>query len=112
MGEFVPRVMRMILWEHAEGWHTYVKVAALFKIEGLDQFESFISKAQTAGLLRSGLDLSVLFLLAEQICWTYPTSLPFYQLVLPGRDLSSPAALARARTQIVDFIVAGFMVDL
>ena len=62
-------------------------------------------------MLRSNLDLSVLFLLAEQICWTYPTSLPFYQLVLPGRDLASPAALRRARAQIVDFIVAGFMVD-
>jgi TetR/AcrR family transcriptional regulator len=107
-----PRVMRMILWEHAEGWQTYVKVASLFEIEGFERFEAFILKAQAAGLLRSDLDPSVLFMLAEQICWTYPTSLPFYQLVLPGRDLVSPAALARARAQIVDFIVAGFMVDL
>ena len=106
-----PRVMRMILWEHAEGWQTYVKVTSLFAIEGFDRFEAFTLRAQAVGLLRSNLDLSVLFMLAEQICWTYPTSLPFYQLVLPGRDLSSPAALARARTQIVDFIVAGFMVD-
>ena len=52
-----------------------------------------------------------MFLLAEQICWTYPTSLPFYQLVLPDRDLSTPAAMACAREQIVDFIVAGFIVD-
>jgi AcrR family transcriptional regulator len=106
-----PRIMRMILWEHAEGWQTYVKVASLFEIEGFDRFEVFTLRAQAAGLLRSNLDLSVLFMLAEQICWTYPTSLPFYQLVLPGRDLASPAALARARAQIVDFIVAGFMVD-
>ena len=101
----------MILWEHAEGWQTYVKVASLFEIEGFDRFEVFTLRAQAAGLLRSNLDLSVLFMLAEQICWTYPTSLPFYQLVLPGRDLASPAALARARAQIVDFIVAGFMPD-
>jgi TetR/AcrR family transcriptional regulator len=106
-----PRVMRMILWEHAEGWQTYVKVASLFEIEGFDRFEAFTLRAQAAGLLRSNLDPSVLFMLAEQICWTYQTSLPFYQLVLPGRDLTSPASLARARAQIVDFIVAGFMVD-
>ena len=106
-----PRVMRMILWEHAEGWQTYVKVASLFEIEGFERFEAFTLRAQAAGLLRSNFDPSVLFLLAEQICWTYPTSLPFYQLVLPGRDLASLAALARAREQIVDFIVAGFMVD-
>ena len=86
-----PRIMRMILWEHAEGWQTYVKVASLFEIEGFDRFEAFALRAQAAGLLRSNLDLSVLFMLAEQICWTYPTSLPFYQLVLPGRDLPPPA---------------------
>ena len=80
-----PRIMRMILWEHAEGWQTYVKVASIFQIEGFDRFEAFTAKAQAAGLLRSNLDPSVLFLLAEQICWTYPTSLPFYHLVLPGR---------------------------
>ena len=136
-----PRVMRMILWEHAEGWQTYVKIASFFdtkviasgfceaissslilrgpskdasglsKIEGLERLEAFFSRARAAGLLRSDLDPFVLFLLAEQICWTYPTSLPFYQLVLPGRDLSTPAALAHARQQIVDFIVAGLMVD-
>jgi AcrR family transcriptional regulator len=106
-----PRVMRMILWEHAGGWQTYVRVASIFELAGFDRFEAFTSKARSAGLLRSNLDLSVLFMLAEQICWTYPTSLPFYQLFMPGRDLSSPAALARARTQIVDFIVAGFMPD-
>ena len=106
-----PRVMRMILWEHAGGWQTYVKVASIFQVEGFDRFEAFTSKARAAGLLRSNLDLSVLFMLAEQICWTYPTSLPFYQLVMPGRDLASPAALARARAQIIDFILAGFLPD-
>lgn len=106
-----PRVMRMILWEHAEGWQTYAKVTSLFEIEGFDRFEAFISKARSGGLFRTDLDPSVLFLLAEQICWTYPTSLPFYQLVLPGRDLSSPAALARAREQIVNFIVGGLILD-
>ena len=81
-----PRVMHMILWEHAGGWQTYVRVALIFKVEGFDRFEAFTSKA-------------------------YPTSLPFYQLVMPSRDLASPAALARARAQIVDFILAGFMPD-
>ncbi len=106
-----PHVMRIILWEHADGWQTYVKLAALFKVEGIERLESFFSKAQAAGLLRSGLDPTVLFLLAEQICWTYPTSFPYYQLVLPGRDFSSPEALGQGREQIVDFIVSGLMVD-
>jgi len=34
-----------------------------------------------------------------------------YQMLLPGEDYSSNAALARAREYIVDFLVAGMMVD-
>ena len=106
-----PRLMRMIVWEHAEGWQTYIKVASIFEIEGLDRFEAFISRVRAAGLFRTDLDPSVLFLLAEQICWSYPTSLPFYQLVLPGMDLASPAAQLGARHQIVEFIVGGLFFD-
>jgi len=106
-----PHVMRMILWEQAEGWQTYVKIAAVFELEGAERLDALFSRARASGLLRSDLDPTVLFLLAEQICWTYPTSIPFYQLVLPGRDLSTPEALARAREQIVDFIVGGLVLD-
>jgi len=91
-----PRVMRMTIWEHAESWQTYAKLASLFEIEGLEQLEALFSRAQKAGLLRSDFDPLVLFVLAEQICWFFPTSLPFYQMILPARDFSSPAALARA----------------
>jgi TetR/AcrR family transcriptional regulator len=107
-----PHVMRMTIWEHAEGWQTYAKIASLFEIEGLEQLEALFSRAQKAGLLRSDFDPLVLFLLAEQICSFFPTSLPFYQMVLPARDFSSPTALAHAREQIVTFIVSGMIVGL
>ena len=106
-----PRFMRMTIWEHAEGWQTYAKVASLFEIEGLEQLEALFSRAQRAGLLRSDGDPFVLFLLAEQICWFFPTSLPFYQMVLPNRDFSSAESRARAREQIIEFIVSGILVD-
>jgi TetR/AcrR family transcriptional regulator len=106
-----PRVMRMLLWEHAEGWQTYARIASLFEIEGLEQLEALFSGAQKAGLLRSDRDPFVLFLLAEQVCWSFPTSLPFYQMILPNKDFSSAEALARAREQIIEFIVSGILVD-
>jgi AcrR family transcriptional regulator len=106
-----PHVMRLMIWEHAEGWQTYGKIASLFQIEGFEQLEALFSTAQKAGLLRSDFDPLVLFLLAEQICWFFPTSLPFYQMVLPKRDFSSTQALARARKQIIEFIVAGTLVE-
>jgi len=106
-----PRLMRMVIWEHAGGWRTYAKIASLFEVEGLEHLEALFKGAQKAGLLRSDGDPFVLFLLAEQICWFFPTSLPFYQMVLPKRDFSSTEALAHAREQIIEFIVAGILVD-
>jgi AcrR family transcriptional regulator len=106
-----PHVMRMLIWEHAEGWQTYTKIASLFEFQGLERIEALFEDAQRAGLLRSDGDPFVLFLLAEQICWSFPTSLPFYQMVRPNRDFSSAEALARAQKQIVAFIVAGILVD-
>lgn len=106
-----PRLMRMMIWEHAEGWQTYAKIVSLFEIEGLERLEAFFKAAQKAGLFRSDGDPFVLFLLAEQICWFFATSLPFYQMVLPKRDFSSGEALAQAREQIIEFIVAGILVD-
>jgi len=106
-----PRVMGIMLWEHAENWQTYTKLASLFKLEGLDELEAFFARTQKAGLLRPDFDPLVLFLLAEQICWSFPTSLPFYQMVLPNRDFSSPEAFRRMREQIIDFIVAGMLLN-
>jgi TetR/AcrR family transcriptional regulator len=106
-----PRVMRMMVWEHAEGWQTYTKLASLFEIEGFQRIETLLAGAQQAGLLRTDADPFVLFLLAEQICWSFPTSLPFYQMVLPQKDFSSARSWARAREQIVEFIVSGILVD-
>ena len=106
-----PQVMRMIIWEHAEGWQTYTKLASLFEVEGLDQLEALFARGRRAGFFRSDFDPLVLFMLAEQICWSYPTSLPLYQLVLPHRDFSSAQSRARAREQIIEFIVSGILVD-
>jgi hypothetical protein len=73
--------------------------------------ERLFATAQRAGMLRSTGDPLVLVLLAEQICWSFATALPFYQLVLPHRDFSTPNAQAQLREQIIKFIVAGLLVD-
>ncbi len=106
-----PRLMRMIVWEQAEGWQTSAKIVSQFDIEDIDQVRTVLDKARSAGLLRSDFDPAIQFILAEQLCWSYLTSLPLYQMILPGEDVSSAAALARAREHIVEVVVAGLMVD-
>jgi len=106
-----PHPLRIFVWEQAEGWKTYVKVFSQFETGDLDQLRTLFSRAQNAGLLRSDFDPLIQLVLAEQMCWSYLTSIPLYQLFHAGEDLSSTAAFARAREYITDFIVHGMMVD-
>jgi AcrR family transcriptional regulator len=106
-----PRVMRIILWEQAEGWQTYAKIISQFDTGDVDQLRALFAKARSAGLLRSDFDPFIQIVMAEAFCWSYLASIPLYQMFVEGEDLSSAPALARARKYIVDFIVHGMMVD-
>jgi len=106
-----PRFMRMMLWEMAEGWQTYAQLSSQLQTEDVDQFELFFRKAQSAGLIRSGFIPVIQLAMALQVCQSYLAFLPLYQMLLPGEDVSSPAAFARAREYVVDFVVAGLMVS-
>jgi TetR/AcrR family transcriptional regulator len=107
-----PRVVRMLLWEQAEGWQTYTKLPSLFKLDDLEQIKALFSKAGKADLFQSENDLFVILILAEQICWTFLSSFPFYHMILPDLDFNSGATRQRLREQIVQFIVAGILGDL
>ena len=106
-----PRFVRMLTWEMAEGWQTYAKITQLLKIDDINQFETFFQPMQSAGLLRSGLNPLLQLTMVMQICQSYLAFLPLYQMILPGEDVSSAAALARGREYIIDFVVHGIMVD-
>jgi TetR/AcrR family transcriptional regulator len=106
-----PRIVRIFLWEQAEGWQTYAKIASRLDTEDIAQFEEVFARARSAGLLRSDRDPLVLIMMAMQMYMTYLTSGPLYQTVLQGEEVSSPETLARVQELIVAFIVHGLMVD-
>ena len=106
-----PHVMRIILWEQAEGWQTYTKIMSQLDTGDVDQLRTLFAKARTAGLLRSDFDPFIQIVMAEEMCWTYLSSIPLYQTFVADEDLSSAPALARARKYMLDFIVHGMMVD-
>ena len=107
-----PRLSRIIMWEQAEGWQTYAKVASRFDTEDVEQFEALFRQARHAGFLRSDFTPAVQLTMALQMCLSYIGSLPLYQTLVSDEDLSSTASLERAREQIVKFIVAGMMIDM
>ncbi len=106
-----PRFMRMLTWEMAEGWQTYAKIAHLLNIEDIDRFETLFQPLQSARLLRPGFNPILQLTMIMQICQAYLASLPLYQMILPGEDVSSAAALADAREYIINFVIHGIMVD-
>ena len=104
-----PHFLRMLTWEMAAGWQTFTQMAARFPPAYTDQIERLFEIARSAGLLRSDVAPAILLTLLLQVCQVYLTSLPLYQTVLPGKDLSSPSALTHARQQLSAFVVAGIM---
>lgn len=106
-----PRFLRMFIWEMAEGWQSYEKIIDVFATDDLGQFEELFHTAWKAGLLRSDFSTLVQITMVLQICQSYLAFLPLYQMLVPGDDMTSSAALARAKEYIVGFVVAGMMAD-
>lgn len=104
-----PRFLRMLTWEMADGWQTFMQIAARFPPAYMDQFEMLFQKARQAGLLRSDFLPVIQFTMLLQICQAYLLSFPLYQTLLPDTDLSSAKVLAQARDYLVDFVVVGIM---
>ncbi len=106
-----PRLMRMLLWEQAEGWQTYEKIISQFNTEDNEQIEALFRKAHSTGLLRSDYVPLIQLTVILQICLSHLTCIPLYRMILPDEDLSSAANLARAREHIAEFVVHGMMTD-
>jgi hypothetical protein len=106
-----PRVLRMLVWEAAEGWKTIKKIASQFNTDDVEMFRQLLSKAQEAGLIRPGTDPYLMFLMAITTCMSYPIFTPYLEMAFEDEDLSSPDALVRAREMIVNFVVHGIIVD-
>ena len=106
-----PRMMRMLAWEAAEGWHTYRKVASQFNTEDSKLLRELLNKASDAGLIRAGIDTVIVFSIAYTTCMAYLNSIPMIEMTFNTEDLSSQEALIRAREIIVDFVIHGIMVN-
>ncbi len=105
-----PRFTRMLNWEQAEGWQTLTRIASQFEPTDMGKLEALFSKARAAGLLRPGLDVVVVIVLAEQLCWSSVAALPLYQPFLADRDLPVTVP-AHVREQVIAFLIAGMMND-
>lgn len=105
-----PRFGRILTWEMAAGWQTYVRSARL-RTEDLAPFAEVLNRARGAGVLRSGYAPLIQMSLIVQMCQSYLAYLPLYRELFPGEDLSSDRALDQTRGFLVDLVVAGLTTD-
>lgn len=106
-----PRLVRMLLWEEAEGWQTYQKVIEQFDTDDVGPLEELFRRARKAGLLHSDLSPVLQLTMALQVCISHLGWQPMYQLIQPAENFSSAEVQARLRAYVVNFIVAGMLVD-
>ena len=106
-----PRFARILLWEMAEGWQTMAKIFSQRDVDEMNQFKPFLDQVRKAGLLRSDFDPMAQIMMIEFLYPGYLAVVPLFQILLPDEELSSAAALERARDYIVEFVIHGIVAD-
>ncbi len=106
-----PRFRRILTWESAEGWQTYLQVSSQFISGEGDLFEALFARARKEGWLRSDFPAVMQVTLITQTCQSFLAFLPMYQIELPGEDLVSPEALAHARERLAAWITGAIVID-
>lgn len=105
-----PRLVRMIAWEAAEGWHIFTSFQR--KPEEIEMSKSiidFIQRAQQAGIIEAELDPVLLIFNIVNLCLYFVISIP---LLHPLKDITGRPVpeLARAQDQIVKLVLRGALV--
>jgi AcrR family transcriptional regulator len=106
-----PRNLRIMAWEAAEGWHTFMG-----DMKELEEHRasviclgSFLRKAQEAGVINPKLDTRFVLVSIMHLCVMYLLNLPRYQWFLGESLTDQPESLTYARQQIVELVLHGIV---
>ncbi len=104
-----PNLMRMFLWEMAEGWQTYSKIISQRDLDDLVTFGPLLGRMQELGMFRSKLNPFAQVFSAVFAVHNYLASIPMNRMIMPAEDFTSPEALARAREFVIGFVIHGIL---
>ncbi len=105
-----PRVLRIYMWEMAEGWQTFSKIVSQRDYDDVDAFQPVLDKLQSVGLLRSNLSPLLQFSPALFVSALYLSLLPLYKVLIPELDTYSVEELAKAREFVTEFTINGLLI--
>ena len=106
-----PRILRIYLWEMAEGWQTYARIVSQRDFDDIAELTPVLQQIQELGLLRS--DYNPIFQVIAPIwfCVAYLALIPIYKTMLPEEDITSAAALSSAKEYVLEFVSHGLFVE-
>lgn len=103
-----PRNLRIMSWEAAEGWHTFMG-----DLKELEEHRAcvlclgnFLRKAQEAGVINPKINTRFVLMSIMHMCVMYLLNLPRYQW-LDESLTDQPESLAYIRQQIVELVLHG-----
>lgn len=102
-----PEAMRVLAWEAAEGWQTYVSCAPSMPDNWSQRVLTLLQRAQVAGIIRAELDPYLPFTTLLSLPLIHLISLLRFAAMFPGADFTSPAAIARE--QITELVLYGIL---
>ncbi|HVN52986.1 MAG TPA: TetR/AcrR family transcriptional regulator [Anaerolineaceae bacterium] len=106
-----PHMARIFLWEMAEGWQTYTRIADQIGADELGALAPLMSRVQEAGLLHTDLDPTIQVIIANLVPMLFLASIPLFRTFFPGSDLNSPRAVERAREFVTEFVTRGLLAN-
>jgi TetR/AcrR family transcriptional regulator len=106
-----PQIMRVFLWEMAEGWQTYAKIVSQRDFDDMAQFTPLLEKIQKLGLFRSKLSPIAQMFTAVFVVHNYLATIPINQIFLPAEDFASREAQALAKEYVIGFVLHGMLAD-
>jgi TetR/AcrR family transcriptional regulator len=104
-----PPALRILAWEAAEGWQTFVGCAPSTPDTWPKRVRALLERAQAAGVVRADLDPRLLFTTLTSLPLIHLISLPRFAAMFPDTDFTSPAAIAHAREQITELVLRGIL---
>lgn len=105
-----PESLRMMLWEAAEGWHTFSGcVAQVSHPEWSKRLVRVIEQAQADGIIRADIEPRLPLMLCMSFPMTYLGSLHRFEAIFGESDYATPEALRQAREQTASLLVQGIL---
>ena len=106
-----PCNLRMMAWEAAEGWHTYIdnppdKEILAYR-SSMFCAADFLRRAQEAGVISPKIDVRFLLIHLMNMCITHLVNLPRYHWFFDEPESKREEALALIRQQIIQIVLFG-----